>query len=297
MDTNTLKHISRIVTFLVIARMIAWGCGAATNPGGVESDDRSYTSQTKSSGGKTNSGNTQKSTCLTDQGCPPAPTPTPCAGSACPGTALEAACTLPTGVSNTFTTTQGMIALINAMPKPLSLACFLEVLPATHQLAGSSSGASVQPAHDANNPRLFLMTGDMLLGIVPDGPEKDSLEFSMLAGSTESVKGEVKFPVTGNLDPINPFARIQNSARPGTTCGLCHVNETDTSTQYGTGSYQSRALRPTAASTVSAFELRSLAEKCSLDPSNRCRIWRAAFIPGKTNVYTFPSDMPVLGQP
>ena len=298
MDTNLSKHIAPAFTLLVLVRFVVWGCGTASNAGGVESDDRSYTSQSKTSGGKANSGNAQKSTCLNDQaqGCP-TPTPTPCTGSACPDAALEPTCTLPAGASNTFTTTLGMMALINAMPKPLSLACFLEVLPNTHQLAGSSSGASVQPAHDVNNPRLFLVIGDMLLGIVPDGPDKDSLEFSMLAGSTESVKGELKFPVTDNLDPVNPFTRIQNSGRPGTTCGLCHVNETDTSAQYGTGSYQSRALRPTAASTISAFELQSQAEKCATDPSNRCRIWRAAYITGKTGLYTFPADMPVLGQP
>jgi hypothetical protein len=96
------------------------------------------------------------------------------------------------------------IALINALPKPLTLDCFLYNIDAPLSVYNVNNTASAQPAINAQNPRIFIIKTPLLLSVVPAGPAAALLEMSELISSTQSVKATRTKPWLADHLPETP---------------------------------------------------------------------------------------------
>jgi len=87
---------------------------------------------------------------------PPVPTPR----------TRSAECIAPSAVSNPPRTVDEAITLINALPKPLTLPCFLQALARPLAMTATDSVFSLQPADGLRSPRIFLFTPGMVMSVV-----------------------------------------------------------------------------------------------------------------------------------
>jgi hypothetical protein len=201
-------------------------------------------------------------------------------------------CTLP-GESPELATIKDVVEVINALPMPVTMACFLDVLPRPLRLVATSSGLSIQPALDERNPRIFALSGQLILAVVPDGMNSTLLEFSQILDSQRSIKAEIVFPVTAPLDPEYPYKHTDKlDGSEGTRCAFCHGSETLRTDGY----YESRALRPVTSSILPFTQLLDLKDRCKNVVSGRCEIFDALFgeEPGDAMEGKFPADMPTM---
>lgn len=191
----------------------------------------------------------------------------------------DAAIRNPTTISETMT-------LINALPKPLSLNCFVENLARPQKVFSMHSPGSAQKTDSADSPRIFIFSGNLILSVAASGTAKEMLEMSEIINSNETVKGEVLFPVQGPLSPAEPFNRILASS--GTNCKFCHGGERPV-TGFAGQAYASTFSRPSPFTLVSASHLRQLALNCnpSVD-AHRCGILKAVFVTGQAQDQFFP---------
>jgi hypothetical protein len=168
---------------------------------------------------------------------------------------------------------------INAMPKPLTLACFIASLPRPLTYNATWSGFSLQPAVGRHNPRIFIQFDKLWLSFVPqekvttlvdvatgeksyvwDEDGIQLLEFSLEVESDrlfpQSIKGELTFPVLNELPRNAPYRRVLvSSAGTRTTCGECHGGEIVVDTVDDVPVFRSRMLRHTRGSEVNHAEL------------------------------------------
>jgi hypothetical protein len=133
-------------------------------------------------------------------------------------------CKPPPGVSGTPETISEAIALLSALPKPTSLACFIEALDRPLTVYMTKSFMSLQPSPGARSPRTFILRGNLEMSIVLDGSARDTLEFGFRSQPSRSIKAEVLFPRTTNVTETSLFDRVQVTPRT-TRCGQCHVAE------------------------------------------------------------------------
>ena len=124
------------------------------------------------------------------------------------------------------------IAIINTLPRPVSIARFIASLPRPLNLVATSSSLSAQPAHGRRSPRIFLMTSQLVISIVPAGPGVDLLEFGEWVEGTRTLKAEIEFPVTELLPPDAGYTRVRRGEML-TSCGLCHRGEVEHPTIAG----------------------------------------------------------------
>ena len=68
-------------------------------------------------------------------------------------------CRAPSSVSNAPQSIAETVTLINALPKPLTLPCFLESLARPLEMSATFSVVSAQPAVGHRSPRVFLFLG------------------------------------------------------------------------------------------------------------------------------------------
>ncbi|HMW46686.1 MAG TPA: hypothetical protein PK011_14310 [Marinagarivorans sp.] len=159
----------------------------------------------------------------------------------------------------------GVVDWINAMPKPLTLACFIASLPRPLTYNATFSRSSVQPAIGKLNPRIFIQYEKLWLSFVPqeamtavkdpltgertsvwDSDGIQLLEFSLEVDSDlpvpQSIKGELAFPILKNIPRNAPYARIADSSRES-TCKACHANETIIGSLDGAPIFRSKMLR------------------------------------------------------
>jgi len=204
-------------------------------------------------------------------------------------------CRAPTGVSSAPATVAETVTLINALPKPLSLPCFLESLARPLQMNASLSLFSAQPSSGARSPRMFLFRDPLVMSIVPEGDGAALLEFGEQRADLRSLKAEIEFPVATELAPSAPFDRLLFNAQL-TTCGGCHPNELQESEVSGVRTFASLALRPHASDRVSVSSLSDELEACdrTLEPS-RCAMLDAVMGWGQVTERDFPADMATLG--
>lgn len=144
-------------------------------------------------------------------------------GHAEPPWPLPRTCEPPPGLGSA-STIEDVVALVNALPKPTSLACVLESLDRPLAVHASTSTAGAQPATGPENPRIFLLRGDLVMSLVPEGEASATLELGYAIGERRSIKAELEFPVSDVLAPSAPYDQVQLGA--GTSCGLCHGAET-----------------------------------------------------------------------
>lgn len=189
---------------------------------------------------------------------------------------------LSSGLKNPTTIDQ-VTNLINALPKPLSIDCFLSALQKPFSTYAVNNQFSAQPAQGVENPRIFIIRGNLLMSVVTAGPGMKLLEMSEVISASTSVKGEVEFPVLNNLDPNSAFSRILSPLGGGTNCKGCHSGEVI----YSGLSYVSTLVRPDPIKKISLPFLKYQAGRCTNMNDLRCRMLRAIF-PDSTTDGNFP---------
>ncbi len=190
------------------------------------------------------------------------------------------------GATGSPQTIDEAVSLINSLPMPVSVACFLESLDRPLDIYGTNSTGSAQPSTDVNNPRIFIIRNNLYISVTPNGIAKTLVEFSHLETTTTSAKGELEFPITSPIATSLPFDRIQFGG--GTTCRFCHTGEIQ-------GSTVSQAIRPNPFARVSAAALQQQHRTC--DPianRYRCDIFQSIFGYGPVRSIEFPASMPTL---
>ena len=169
-----------------------------------------------------------------------------------------------------------LVNYLNTLPRPLQLHCVIAGLPRPLRLTAGVSSGSAQPSPGIKDPRIILRVGNLLLGIVSDGPAKGSLEVGSLKTGDNAARAEFLFPIAE--------AVIQESAGldhirfgTGTSCGLCHNSETGAASEPAAGAFQSKIIRfsPTERSSVS--NLMAEADLCRDNSSDRCLLLRSLF--------------------
>lgn len=196
-------------------------------------------------------------------------------------------------MDNAPQTIAGVVDLIDALPRPVTVACFVESLARPMTVIGSSSFFSAQPAAGAEAPRIFAVYDAMIMSFVPDGDGSYLLEFAEERPSNLSVKAEVHMPVEGEITYDDAFDHLR--FREGTVCGSCHrAEEPAQDIEYG-DAYVSLALRPATHETVRVDEIRAQALACDSEATpRRCEIYDALFGGGDVHDGDFPRSLPTI---
>jgi len=189
-----------------------------------------------------------------------------CGGEEAPGsnhTPVAGDCNAP--ADQVLTDIDSVTNWVNAMPKPLSLPCFVKSLPRPMLYSATLSQFSAQPSLGKRSPRLFFTFGKLVLTVVPaeahatvKDPEtgetsqvwdKDGIQLLELSYEVESdhivpqsIKGELKFPITGPLPRYAPYDKIDFSSALS-VCAFCHGRETLIEEIEGVPVYRSIMLR------------------------------------------------------
>jgi cytochrome c553 len=177
-----------------------------------------------------------------------------------------------------------VLDLINGLPHPVQLSDFLASLERPLALNANFNTQSAQPALGKRSPRIFIIIDKSFsMSLVPGA--EPTLEFGERdASGLRSVKGEVHFPVEGQLSPEDAFARLAPAASTGLTldqatlCGACHNNEEPAPGYPFRGAFSSEILKPTPFFSVDVAAMRREHEACdsAMEPE-RCAVFRAIF--------------------
>jgi len=201
-----------------------------------------------------------------------------------PGSTDSGGCKPANGVSGSPTTISEAIILINTLPKPTTLDCFLQALDRPLTLYMTSSDQSLQPAiAGPRSPRTFILRGDLEMSIVFEGIANNTLEFGYRPEISRSIKTEVLFPVTPDLSENTIFDRIVKTPRT-TECGACHVGEAhEEYPGFPAGVYVSDVNPPYDIFEVKLDDLKAEASSCdkTAEPY-RCGLLSALFDYGDT---------------
>jgi hypothetical protein len=210
------------------------------------------------------------------------------AGDAAP---VQARCRPTAGVSAAPQSIADVVALANALPRPLTLPCFLESLDRPLGAQPIVSVVSLQPSSGVRNPRIFLFWDKLIVSVVPDGMGRSLLEMGQLVDVDRSLKAELGFPITGPVDPATPFARVFKGQ--GTSCGFCHSAEAPAGDVGGAPSFASTAFAPSARSLQDLSVVRHERDICDdgAEP-DRCAFLRALFDFGEVRAQGFPAGIP-----
>ena len=185
------------------------------------------------------------------------------------------------GVSGSPQTIEDTVALINSFPMPVSLPCLLQSLDRPLSLSATNSSFSAQPAYGPNNPRIFVLVGDLELSVVPKGDSRELLEFGLKRTEGRSLKGELHFPVESELDPDDPYTRVLQDDE-STACAFCHFNETLDKTIPGGNAYISEIIDIDKYERVELDYLRWSFDVCRPDVEpDRCAMFDAIFAHGE----------------
>jgi hypothetical protein len=195
---------------------------------------------------------------------------------------VEAApCSPPPGVSGSPRTFQAAVALMNALPKPTTLPCFLESLDRPLELYLTRSELSLQPADGADRPRTFIVIGELVLSVVTNSKFSSRLELGYRTAPGRSVKGEVAFPLTRAVTAADITERI--SVGTVSICGGCHGAETrPIDPFFAEGAFESAIAVPLSPYEVDLQSLRMQAANCEREREpERCAQLSALFDHGE----------------
>jgi hypothetical protein len=194
----------------------------------------------------------------------------------------DGACKPALGVSGTPGTISEVLILLNTLPRPTSLACFLEALERPLSIYMTKSDDSLQPSPDARSPRTFILRGDLELSIVFDGLARDTLEFGYHYEPGRTIKAEIVFPLTRDVSESSLFDRVQVTPRT-TQCGVCHVGELkEEYPGFPLGVFASDVIEPFPADEVSLEAIQAEAASCDeASEPYRCGLLSALFEHGE----------------
>jgi hypothetical protein len=199
------------------------------------------------------------------------------------------------GTTGSPTTIAEAVGLLNSLPAPVTVSCFVEALDRPLRVEATSSKSSAQPAAGARSPRVFLWTDEaMVVSLAVDGEARNLVEFGQFVDPSRSIKGELEFPISEPVKPVDPLERVRNEEFPRiTTCFVCHDDEEDEADVPRGRS--SLAIRPRPNSIVGVEALRSERESCdhATEP-DRCALLDAMFAPGPVEHRPFDASLPVL---
>lgn len=185
------------------------------------------------------------------------------------------------------------VDLLNALPEPVDIACFLESLERPLKIHATTSSFSAQPAYDADNPRIFIFEGELVMSVVPAGEGTHLLEFGEFVDPFQTIKAELELPLEGLVAPADPYSRVR--FEQGIGCGLCHRNEHEVGTIDGEIQFASLAYQPLEFHELDERDVRDAHEACEGEDTRRCRILRALFDHGPVLFTVFPEDLPTFG--
>ena len=180
------------------------------------------------------------------------------------------------GLSGSPTSIAEAVALLDVLPAPVTVACFVESLDRPLRIIATASPLSAQPAVDVASPRILIRNGTLTMAVVPAGMGKRLLEFGEDAGEGRTIKGEVELPLERSLRASAPYDRVLATEGKGTSCGVCHDDEAPApGLRPGLAS---EILRPTPEFEVPLDDLRQAAARCSSDDDDeRCALLTALF--------------------
>ena len=196
------------------------------------------------------------------------------------------------GASGSPRNIEEMVALINSLPMPVSIPCFVESLDRPLRIFATNSRASLQLATSPSDPRVFIFSGSLIMSVAADGRGVSLLEASVLQpGNKQSLKSELRFPVTEAVPPALPYARILEGE--GTACGFfCHGLEVRDARITFAEAFVSRAIRPADSSEIQLETLHRLHAECRLQPARRrCELLQALLGHGEVQRQDFPPEM------
>jgi hypothetical protein len=188
-------------------------------------------------------------------------------------------CQAPSGVSGTPRNLPEAMALLNALPRPTTLACFLEALDRPLRLYLTSSNQSLQPSPGARSPRVFVVNEPMVLSIVLEGDASETLEIGYRTTQTRSIKTELIFPLQREVTFANLFDGVKDGDGRVTRCSACHTSEMqffDTNLQAEV--YESDLYPPFEVYEVDVEAVRAENESCDATAEpERCELLSAIF--------------------
>lgn len=204
---------------------------------------------------------------------------------------LERHCTAPQGLGRPQHIGE-VVTLINALPMPVTLTCLLEALDRPLTVAAATSPFSAQPTEDVESPRLFLLSGELVMSIVTIGEAANSLEFGEYVEPARTLKGELEFPVEATLAPEAPYAGALLGSV--TRCSTCHGDDRFAGMVGEVPSYTSNALAPEPQRVVPVGFVEQHARDCQGEdePSDpeRCALLGAVFGHGDVGAGGFRID-------
>lgn len=207
------------------------------------------------------------------------------------GQSFNENCEKPAGVSGSPKTIEEAVSLINSLPKPLTVSCFIASLDRPLKASLTNNAVSGQPAAGTRSPRILIVIDKLTIAVVPDGAGQDLVEFSYMVSATMSTKAELEFPILDTVSARAPYDRVRYNT--GTSCGICHGIESRY-TEIGFAEvFYSKAFQPQKSSLVNIETFRAEVAKCNpaAEPK-RCAIISAFFGKGPVQNYEFPAVIP-----
>jgi hypothetical protein len=191
-------------------------------------------------------------------------------------------------------TVEDAVLRINALPKPVTPACFLASLPRPLDIVLTSGVISAQPASGPKSPRIFVMLPGLVVSLVPSGRGAALIEFGQFTSERKTVKAEVATPVIEPLPSDAAFTHVKDS-ETSTTCGVCHGGEVASATVPG--GFESNAFRPDPELNVALSVIANEHDACEGDlESERCAMFHALFDFGDVQRGVFPTGALLFSQ-
>lgn len=172
------------------------------------------------------------------------------------------------GATGSPRTIDQSVTLINSLPRPLSIGCFVKALDHPLRIVATDSGLSAQPALGRSSPRVFILIEPLILSVSLGPRGIHLLEFGQLLDDGSSIKAELEFPITETTLPkAAPYAHIVHNEQRS-RCAACHTQERVINTIEDTPIFASRALRPVDYQVVPTAELTQEHDACVSSATN-----------------------------
>jgi hypothetical protein len=182
------------------------------------------------------------------------------------------------------TTFEGVVTLINKLPKPVSVNCFLYNYDHPLNIFAVDNELNAQPSGGPDSPRIFIIMDDFTVSVVPAGSGKDNIEFSKIVTEEKSIKGDLHFPIQQPIEYDDIFSGIVNETNDGTVCRLCHGQES----QHLGLSYSSNIIAPDENLRITKEDLRDEIRKCRTETTSRCTMINYIYSAGEVDDVTWP---------